>query len=354
MKIKRRKTKKIKVGNIYLGGNNPIAVQSMCNTDTRDVKATVKQIKELEKVGCEIIRVAVPDLQAAKVLGKIKKQIKIPLSADIHFDYRLALEALKQGVDKSRINPGNIGSKEKVQAVAKESQKRKVPLRIGINSGSLQKDILTKYQGKVTAKGMVESAEKHIKILEKLNFNQIVVSLKAPDVPRTIQAYRLFSQKFDYPLHLGITEAGTTLKGSIKSAVGLGILLNEGIGDTLRISLTGVVKEEVEVGFEILKALDLRERGPTLISCPTCGRTEYDMFPLVKKIEKYLKTIKTPIKVAIMGCIVNGPGEAREADVGIAGGKKRGALFVKGKIIKIVKENEMFDELVKAIKTHKN
>lgn len=345
MKIKRRKTKKIKVGNIYIGGNSPITVQSMCNTDTRDVKATVKQIKELEKAGCEIIRVAVPDLQAAKVLGKIKKQIKIPLSADIHFDYRLALEALKQGVDKLRINPGNIGSKEKVEAIAKESQKRKVPLRIGINSGSLQK---------ATAQGMVESAEKYIKILEKLGFNQIVVSLKASDVPRTIQAYRLFSKKFDYPLHLGITEAGTILKGSIKSAVGLGILLNEGIGDTLRISLTGVVKKEVEVGFEILKALGLREKGPTLISCPTCGRTEYDMLPLVKKTEKYLKTIRAPIKVAIMGCVVNGPGEAREADVGIAGGKKRGALFAKGKIIKIVKENEMFEELVKVIKTYED
>lgn len=348
--IKRKKTKEIKIGSVKIGGTNPIAVQSMCNTDTRDVKATVNQIKELEEVGCEIIRVAVPDMEAAQTLGQIKKQIKIPLVADIHFDHRLALESLKQGIDKLRINPGNIGSKEKTEVVVKEAKKQGVPIRIGVNSGSLQKDILEKYQGKVTAKGMVESAERHIQIPEDLSFDQIVVSLKASDVLRTVEACRLFSQKHDYPLHLGITEAGTILKGAVKSSVGLGILLAEGIGDTIRVSLTGGVKEEVKVGYQILKALDLRQRGPNLISCPTCGRTEIDLPKLADQVDEFLSQIKEPITVAVMGCVVNGPGEAREADVGVAGGKGMGAIFVKGKIIKTVKEEEILPELIRQIK----
>lgn len=347
--IKRKKTKAVKIGRLIIGGENPILVQSMCTTDTRNVVATVKQIKELEEIGCEIIRVAVPDMTAALCLGKIKKQIKIPLVADIHFDYRLALEALKQGIDKLRINPGNIGSKDKTEAVVKAAKAKKVPIRIGINSGSLQKDLLQKYAGKVTAQGMVESASRHIKILEDLNFDQIVVSLKASDVLRTVEAYRLFSRQYDYPVHLGITEAGTVLKGAVKSAVGLGILLSEGIGDTLRVSLTEVVKEEVKVGFEILKSLGLRQKGANLIACPTCGRTEINLAQLANKVDKYLETISEPITVAVMGCIVNGPGEAQEADVGIAGGKHQAVLFVKGKVVKTVKEADMFSELKKLI-----
>lgn len=347
--IKRRKTRVVKIGKIKIGGNNPIAVQSMCNTDTRDIKTTVKQTHELEKVGCEIIRVAVPDIEAARVLGKIKKQIHIPLVADIHFDYRLALEAVKQGVDKVRINPGNIGSKEKTRAVVKACQEKRIPIRIGINVGSLEKDILAKYKGKATAAGMVESALRHIKILEDLGFFDTVVSLKASDVPRTIQAYKLFSEKYDYPVHLGITEAGTIWSGSIKSAVGIGSLLAQGIGDTIRVSLTGSVTEEVKVGFEILKSLGLRERGPTLISCPTCGRTEIDLVALANKVEKAIAQIEKPIKVAVMGCVVNGPGEAREADIGVAGGKGRGVIFVKGKIIKTVPEKEILPTLLEEI-----
>jgi len=347
--IKRRKTREVKIGKIKIGGNNPIVVQSMSKTDTRDVKATVKQIYELEEVGCEIVRVAVPDMKAAEALGKIKKQIYIPLVADIHFDYRLALEAVEQGVDKVRINPGNIGSKEKTRAVVKACQEKRIPIRIGINVGSLEKDILAKYKGKATAAGMVESASRHIKILEDLGFFDTVVSLKASDVPRTIEAYRLFSAKYDYPLHLGITEAGTAWSGSIKSAVGIGSLLAQGIGDTIRVSLTGSVIEEVKVGFEILKSLGLRERGPILISCPACGRTEIDLVTLVNKVEKVITKVEKPIKVAVMGCVVNGPGEAREADIGVAGGRGRGAIFVKGKVIKTVPEEEILPTLLEEI-----
>ncbi len=349
MLIQRRKTREVKIGNRKIGGENPILVQSMCNTDTRDVKATVKQIKELEAVGCEIIRVAVPDMLAAKALAKIKKQIKIPLVADIHFDYRLALEALRQGVDKLRINPGNIGSRAEIEAVVKEAKVRQIPLRIGINSGSLSREILEKYQGKVTAAAMVEAASNYLEILENLGFEQIVVSLKASDVLRTIEAYRLFSRRYDYPLHLGITEAGPILKGAVKSAVGLGVLLYEGIGDTLRVSLTGGVKEEVKVGFEILKALGLRQHGVNLITCPTCGRTEINLASLAAQVEKYVEKIDKPLTIAVMGCVVNGPGEAREADVGIAGGKKMGVLFVKGKVVKTVKEEALFGELKRLI-----
>jgi (E)-4-hydroxy-3-methylbut-2-enyl-diphosphate synthase len=348
--IKRKKTRQVRVGKVLIGGDAPVSVQSMCSTDTRDIKATVRQIRELEEVGCEIIRVAVPDMEAAKALGKIKKQIHIPLVADIHFDYRLALEAVKQGVDKVRINPGNIGSKEKTRLVVKACQVKRIPIRIGINVGSLEKEILIKYKGRATPEGMVESASRHIKILEDLGFGDIVVSLKASDVPRTIEAYQLFSQKYDYPLHLGITEAGTVWSGSIKSAVGIGSLLTQGIGDTIRVSLTGSVTEEVRVGFEILKSLGLRERGPILISCPTCGRTEIDIVSLANKVEKAIAQIEKPIKVAVMGCVVNGPGEAREADIGVAGGKGMGAIFVKGKVIKTVSEKEILPTLFAEIK----
>lgn len=347
--IKRRKTRVVKIGKIKIGGNNPIAVQSMCNTDTRDIKTTVKQIHELEKVGCEIIRVAVPDIEAARVLGKIKKQIHIPLVADIHFDYRLALEAIRQGVDKVRINPGNIGSQEKIKMVVKAAKERKISIRIGINAGSLDKKILTKYGGRATSEGMVESASQQIKTLEDLGFRDVIVSLKASDAPRTIEAYKLFSEKYGYPLHLGITEAGTIWSGSIKSAVGIGSLLAQGIGDTIRVSLTGSVTEEVKVGFEILKSLGLRERGPTLVSCPTCGRTEIDLVALANKVEKAIARIEKPIRVAVMGCVVNGPGEVREADIGVAGGKGMGAIFVKGRVIKTVPEKEILSTLLEEI-----
>jgi len=348
--IKRRKTRAVKVGKVIIGGKAPISVQSMCSTDTRDVKSTVRQIRELEEVGCEIIRVAVPDMEAAKVLGKIKKQIHIPLVADIHFDYRLALESAKQGVDKLRLNPGNIGDPENVKKVVKVAKKRHLPIRIGINVGSLDKKILAKYKGKATPEAMVESARQHLKILENLNFRDTIVSLKASDVPRTIKAYQLFSKRYDYPLHLGITEAGTLWSGSIKSAVGIGSLLSQGIGDTLRVSLTGSVTEEVRVGFEILKSLSLRERGPILISCPTCGRTEIDVVGLANKVERVITKIEKPIKVAVMGCIVNGPGEAREADIGVAGGKHCGAIFIKGKVIKTVSEDKILSTLLSEIK----
>jgi len=346
--IKRRKTKVIKIGNVKIGGSNPVAVQSMTNTDTRDAKATIKQIKELEKAGCEIIRVAVPDEKAAKAIKAIKKEIKIPLVADIHFDYKLALEAIRARADKIRINPGNIGSKDKVKEVVKACQKKKIPIRIGVNIGSLKPELVRKY-GR-TSKAMVKSALENIKILEDLNFKDIVVSLKASDVLRTIEAYRLLSKKVDYPLHLGITEAGTPKSGIIKSAIGLGILLEEGIGDTIRVSLTDNPEEEVKVAWEILKALNLRERGPVLVSCPTCGRTEIDLIKLANKVEQELVKIKKPIKVAVMGCVVNGPGEASEADIGIAGGKRAGVLFKKGKVIKTLPESKLLTELLKQIK----
>ena len=348
--IKRKKTRPVKVGKVIIGGKAPISVQSMCSTDTRDVKSTVRQIRELEEVGCEIIRVAVPDMEAAEVLRKIKKQIHIPLVADIHFDYRLALESAKQGVDKLRLNPGNIGDPENVKRVVQAAKERHLPIRIGINVGSLDKKILAKYKGKATPEAMVESAKQHLKILEDLNFRETIVSLKASDVPRTIEAYQLFSKKYDYPVHLGITEAGTVWSGSIKSAVGVGSLLSQGIGDTIRVSLTGSVTEEVRVGFEILKSLSLRERGPILISCPTCGRTEINLVGLANKVETAIAKIEKPIKVAVMGCIVNGPGEAREADIGVAGGKHCGAIFIRGKVIKTVPEDKILSALLSEIR----
>lgn len=338
----------VKVGSLKIGGTNPVWVQSMCNTDTRDVKATVKQILALEKEGCEIIRVAVPDMVAAKAIGRIKKQIHIPLVADIHFDYKLALEVVKQGIDKVRINPGNIGSEEKVRAVVTACQKKKIPIRIGVNMGSLEKDLLEKFGA--TPKAAVESAMRHVRILEKLKFKDIMISIKFSDVPRMIEGYRLLAQKVNYPLHLGVTEAGTFLTGTVKNSIGIGTLLQVGIGATLRVSLTADPLEEVKVGWAILKALELRRRGPEMVSCPTCGRTEINLIDLAEKVEKALLKIDAPIKVAVMGCVVNGPGEAREADVGVAGGKGMGAIFAKGKVIKSVSEDRILPELLKEIK----
>ncbi|MEW6408070.1 MAG: flavodoxin-dependent (E)-4-hydroxy-3-methylbut-2-enyl-diphosphate synthase [Patescibacteria group bacterium] len=347
--ISRKKTRKLKIKELTLGGDAPIVVQSMCNTDTRDVAATVAQIKELEALGCEFVRVAVPDVIAARAIGEIKRKINIPLVADIHFDYRLALECVKQGIDKLRINPGNIGSEEKIKAVVGAAKGRKIPIRIGVNSGSLEKDILKKYDDKVTAQGMVESAMRHINILENLDFRDIVISLKASDVQRTVEAYRLLSQKVDYPLHLGITEAGTIFSGTVKSSIGLGALLLSGIGDTIRVSLTADPCEEVRVAKEILKSLELRNFGRTIISCPTCGRTEIDLIRLAREVERKTEHIKKPIKIAVMGCVVNGPGEAREADVGVAGGKGCGVIFRHGKIIRTVKENKIIKSLLEEI-----
>ncbi len=347
------KSKVVKVGPYKLGGNNPVRVQSMCNTDTRDVTATVKQTLQLEKAGCEIIRVAVPDMKAAKALGKIKKRIHIPLVADIHFDYKLALEAVAQGVDKVRINPGNIGSDEKVKAVVMACKKNKIPIRIGINGGSLEKEILKKYKNKATAKGMVESAMRHIKILEKHNFHNILISLKASDIKRTVEAYRLLAKKVNYPLHIGVTEAGTIFRGTIMSSVGLGILLYDKIGATLRVSLTADPVEEIKVAWEILKSLELRKRGATVTSCPTCGRTEIDLIGLAKKVEDAVAFIDKDIHIAVMGCVVNGPGEAREADVGVAGGHKMGAIFRKGKVVKSVPEKQILPALLAEIKKFK-
>lgn len=342
-----KQTRVVKVANIKIGGGNPISIQSMCNTDTRDAIATISQIKKLEDAGCEIIRVAVPDMIAAKAIKDIKKGINIPLVADIHFDYKLALESIKNGVDKVRINPGNIGSNENVQKVVDACKDKKIPIRIGINTGSLEKEAETKY-GR-TAQAMVESALKHIQILEKLHFYNIVISLKASDIERTVEAYRLLSKKVDYPLHLGITEAGTLNSGTVKSSVGLGIMLFEGLGDTIRVSLTGDPVEEVRVGWEILKSLKLRNRGVNFISCPTCGRTEIDLIGLANKVEKALIGIDKQITVAVMGCVVNGPGEAKEADIGVAGGHHQGVIFKRGIVLKTVPEEKILEELMTEI-----
>ncbi len=336
----RKKTKTIKIGSIKIGGNNPIAVQSMCNTKTHNVEATVKQITEFQKQGCEIVRVAVPDMKAAKELGNIKSKINIPLVADIHFDWRLAIEAANQGVDKLRINPGNIGSDDRVKEVADICKKKNIPIRIGVNSGSVEKKLIDKYGGP-TAKAMVESAINEIKLLEKLNFKNIVVSAKASTVPKMIEVYQMLSKKIDYPLHLGVTEAGTQWIGTIKSSIGIGSLLSQGIGDTFRVSLTADPLQEVKTAWEILKSLEIRNRGRIFISCPTCGRTEIDLIKLATQIEKLTENIEKPIKIAVMGCVVNGPGEAREADIGIAGGKKQAVIFKKGKIICTVPESEI-------------
>lgn len=344
----RNKTRGIYVGSVPVGGGSLISVQSMTKTDTRDIQSTVRQIKSLAKAGCEIIRIAVPDLEAAMALGSIKKSVGIPVIADIHFDWRLALEAIKQGVDALRINPGNIGAGWKVSEVVAAASDRHIPIRIGVNAGSLSKKLLAKY-GHPTPEALVESAEEHINILEQLNFREIKVSLKASNIPTTVDAYRLFSRRSSYPLHIGISEAGPSFTGIIKSSVGLGIILSEGIGDTMRVSLSAGPHEEIRVAYEILKSLGLRTRGANIISCPTCGRCEIDIRGLASKVETRLKNIDMPITVAVMGCAVNGPGEAREADIGIAGGKGIGLLFRKGKIIKRVEEKELLNELMEEI-----
>lgn len=348
MIIKRRKTRQITIGNVAVGGDAPIVVQSMTNTDTRDWAATVVQIKALTGAGCEIVRVAVPDEQAAAALPKIKQHISIPLIADIHFSHRLALAAIEAGVDGLRINPGNIGDKHKVREVVAAASDRRVPIRIGVNAGSLKKELLQKYGG-VTAQAMVESALEHIQILEDLNFYDIKISLKASHVPLMVQAYRLLAQQVPYPFHIGVTEAGTINSGTVKSAVGIGILLAEGLGDTVRVSLTGDPVQEIKVAYQILQALDLRRRGVEIISCPTCGRTEIDLISLARQVELKLQDIKEPLKVAVMGCAVNGPGEAREADIGVAGGKGVGLIFRKGEIIRQVPEDKLLEALLQEI-----
>lgn len=344
----RKKTRKICVGSVPIGGESPISVQSMTKTDTRDVKSTVKQIKSLEKAGCEIIRIAVPDIEAAKALGSIIKAVTMPVIADIHFDWRLALEAIKQGVHGLRVNPGNIGARWKIVEVVSAAADRHIPIRIGVNAGSLSKQLLAKHRHPAP-EALVESAEEHINILEQLKFRDIKVSLKASNVPTTVDAYRLFSRRFRYPLHIGISEAGPSFTGIIKSSVGLGILLSEGIGDTVRVSLSADPREEVRVAYEILKSLNLRTKGANIISCPTCGRCQIDIRGLASKVETRLKDIDKSLTVAVMGCAVNGPGEAREADIGIAGGKGIGLLFKKGKIIKRIKEKDLLDVLMAEI-----
>jgi len=341
-------TRKIKVGSIYVGGDSKVSVQSMTNTDTRDIISTVEQIKALQIAGCDIVRCAVLDIEACVALGKIIKQINIPLVADIHFDYKLALGAMENGVAALRINPGNIGSDEKVRIVSQMAKSNGIPIRIGVNSGSLEKDLLEKY-GMVTPEALVESAMRHVNLLEKNNFEDIVISIKSSNVTSMIDSYRLISQKTNYPLHIGVTEAGTIWRGTIKSSIGIGTLLSEGIGDTLRVSLTGDPVEEIRVGREILKSIGLIKEGIEFVSCPTCGRTKIDLIKIANRVEKLLENSNKFIKVAVMGCIVNGPGEAREADIGIAGGDGEGLIFKKGKIIKKVKEEDLVDELIKEI-----
>lgn len=350
LQVKKRKTTKlITLGGLNIGGNAPIVVQSMAKTDTRDVPSTVSQIKRLEAAGCEAVRVAVLNPDAASSLKAIKRKIKIPLIADVHFDHKLALQAIANKADGLRINPGNIGNRLKVKEIVSAAKDSGIPIRIGVNAGSLEKDLLKKH-GHPTAKALVESAGRHINILEKLKFTSIKVSLKASDVLKTVEAYRLFSKKFRYPLHIGISEAGPAFTGTIKSAVGLGILLSEGIGDTIRVSLTADPVEEVRVAYEILKSLHIRQKGPEIISCPACGRCQIDIKGLVDRVEAGLMKTKNPVKVAIMGCVVNGPGEAREADIGIAGGKGFGILFKHGKMVKKLKESELFSTLMREIK----
>jgi (E)-4-hydroxy-3-methylbut-2-enyl-diphosphate synthase len=343
----RRISKQIQIGGVKIGGGAPVVVQSMTNTDTRDVKSTIRQIKQMERYGCEIIRVAVPDMQAASALNDIKKGIKIPLIADIHFDYRLALAALEAGVDGFRLNPGNIGDHEQIKKVVLAAKERAVPIRIGLNAGSLPKQTGA---DKPVAQRMVNAALEQVRLLESLDFDLIKVSLKAFDVPTTIAAYRAISVKIPYPLHIGITEAGTPRTGIIRSSVGIGTLLYLGIGDTIRVSLTAPPKEEVTAAWEILKSLNLRQHGPVLVSCPTCGRTEVDLVKLALQVEKELQKIKKPIKVAVMGCVVNGPGEAADADVGIACGKGKGILFRNGKKIGVVQEEDFLKALMAEVK----
>lgn len=343
-------TRQIKVGKVPVGGGAPVTIQSMCNTPTHDVEATVEQIRRLEAAGCEIIRVAVPDMPAAEAVGEIRKKIGIPLVVDIHFDYKLALECVKQGCDAVRINPGNIGGPEKVAAVADACKGRGLPIRIGVNGGSLEKTLLAKYGG-VTPEALVESAFGHIKLLEDQGFSDICVSLKSSSVPITMRAYQRMARESDFPLHIGVTETGTPKMGILKSAVGIGGLLALGVGDTLRVSLSADPVEEVRAARDILKAAGVRKDGPELISCPTCGRTKIDLIALAREVEERLKTVDKPITVAVMGCVVNGPGEASSADVGIAGGVGEGLLFKKGEIVKKVSQELLVDELFQLIET---
>lgn len=344
----KKQTRQLHIGPVAIGGGAPCVVQSMCSTDTRDVTATLTQIEALAAAGCEIVRCAVPDADAANALATIKGRSPIPVVADIHFDYKLALRVLEGGIDGLRLNPGNIGDHWKVAEVVKAAAERKVPIRIGVNAGSLEKHLLEKY-GHPTAEAMVESALGHIRILEELNYREIKISLKASDVPKTVAAYRLLSQQVEYPLHIGITEAGTLFSGTIKSSVGLGILLHDGIGDTLRVSLTGDPVDEVRVGYEILKSLGLRQRGVNFVSCPTCGRCQINLIKVAEDVERRLQNVDKQITVAVMGCAVNGPGEAREADVGVAGGKGEGLIFRKGEIVRKVSEAELADALLEEI-----
>ena len=342
-------TKKLMVGKVAVGGGAPVSIQSMCNTKTDDVAATVAQIHALEDAGCEIIRVAVPDEDAAKAVDKIKEQIDIPLIADIHFNYKLALMCAERGIDALRINPGNIGSQEKVRAVADACRDRGIPIRIGVNGGSLEKELLAKY-GRVTPEALVESALRHVRLLEKFDFTEICISVKSSDVPLNMAAYRLLHEKVDYPLHLGVTEAGTPTMGLLKSAIGIGGLLCEGIGDTMRVSLTADPVEEVYAAKRILQACGIRRSGVNLVSCPTCGRTAYDMIPIAEELERRLADCKKNITVAVMGCVVNGPGEASAADIGVAGGKGEGMIFRKGKILYKVPQEKLVDALMEEIK----
>lgn len=345
----RRISRAINIGALSIGGSNPIVVQSMTNTDTRDVRATVAQIKSLQEAGCELVRVAVPDQEAARAIQEIKKSITIPLVADIHFNYRLALSSIDAGADGLRINPGNIGSTSRVREVVNACRDRAIPIRIGVNAGSLEKNLLEKH-GEVNARAMVESALEKVKLLEDMDFTDIKISLKASSVSLTVEAYRLIAGQVDYPLHLGITEAGTKDRALIKSALGLGILLEEGIGDTLRVSLTGDPVDEVWAAYEILRGLGIRQRGVELISCPTCGRCEFDLIGLAEEVDRRVRSMASPLKIAVMGCVVNGPGEAREADIGIAGGKGSGLLFRRGEIIKKIEQEHLLSELIKEIR----
>lgn len=355
--MKRKITKPLQIGNVSVGGQAPVSVQSMTNTKTENVAATAAQIRSLADAGCDIVRIAIPDMAAAEVVDKLREISQVPLIADIHFDYRLALACLERGIDALRINPGNMGEYDHVKKVIQGAKIHHTPIRIGVNAGSLDKILLAKHGGHPTPEAMVESALEHIAILEKLDFTDIKISLKAHDVPTTIKAYQVMSEAVNYPLHLGITEAGTISSGVIKSAVGIGALLAQGIGDTIRVSLTGDPVEEVRVGNEILKSLGLKVYGPTLISCPTCGRCDVDLITMANEVEAKLKGIKKPVKVAVMGCVVNGPGEAREADIGIAGGKGQGIVFRKGEIVRTVPEEELltalFTELDSIVKEDK-
>jgi (E)-4-hydroxy-3-methylbut-2-enyl-diphosphate synthase len=343
--IIRKKTKKIRVKDKYIGGDSPILVQSMTNTDTKDVASTLQQIKQLEDAGCELVRVGVPDMDSASALGEIVRETRLPVAADIHFDVELAKEAVRQGVHKLRINPGNLRNEDEVRELAYLCKDADIPIRIGVNAGSLDPEIHEKY-GKITPEALFESAEKEIKLLEECDFNDMVISLKASSVPLCVEAYRLISAKYDYPLHIGITEAGPAGSGTIKSAAGLGILLYDGIGDTLRVSLTSHPVEEVYAAWNILKALEIRKRGAEIISCPTCARSQIDVISLAGRIEERLRSVHYPVKVAVMGCVVNGPGEAREADVGIAGGKGKGVIFREGIKVSVVSEEEMVEALM--------